>query len=128
MKTTVVLVTGSREFTDYLTIYNTIARVRAAIGPFALLHGGARGTDTFAALACRIQRIRVLDAVLPKWKPRGERGPIDYTAGLTRNIQMLDRQPDYVLGFWNGRSTGTAHCLINAIDRRILTMVVCVPR
>lgn len=119
MKQTIVLVTGSRGWTDYPAIYYTFARAKTVIGPFALLHGGARGVDTYAAVACRVQRIRVLDAVLPDWRPTRDKGKVDYGAGKSRNLKMLDRKPDYVFGFWDGRSRGTIHCLEAAIARRI---------
>ncbi len=40
-------------------------------------------------------------------------------AGPIRNREMLDRRPDLLLAFWNGRSPGTKDCINQAVKMKI---------
>ena len=107
-----VLVCGSRTWTDAKTIEK---RLRELPRGSEILHGGARGADTLAAgIALG------LGFYVEEW-------PADWTlgarAGLERNLRMLDEEPDLVLAFWDGSSTGTAHVVHAARRRGIATEV-----
>jgi hypothetical protein len=77
-----------------------------------IVHGGARGADRMAgelAHALGLQE-RVM---LPDWNSYGHR------AGFIRNLAMLDLDPERVLAFWDGASTGTGHTIAEARRRGI---------
>lgn len=76
-----------------------------------IIHGAARGADTLAGeealdLGFWVQRFPA------DWKRHG-RG-----AGFKRNLEMLDRDPDLVIAFGQGR--GTNHTVSKAQERGIV--------
>lgn len=108
-----VLICGSRDFADPFGVSLRIdARVAALPPACSVIHGNARGADRIAAEAAK----RHGHAVTPypaRWKEEGKQ------AGILRNIRMLDAQPDLVLAFWNGKSGGTQHTILEARRRGI---------
>lgn len=113
-----VLVCGSREF-------GNSDQARAAIShellhlpdDTVIIHGAARGVDTWAdaiAWECGIE----VEEYPADWERYGKR------AGIIRNVEMLETQPDLVLAFWNGSSRGTLHTITEARARGIETRVI----
>ena len=71
------------------------------IGSFTLVHGTARGADSFAASWAEWKKLPI-KAYPADWKRYNR------AAGSIRNQQMLDKEsPDLVIAFCGG--TGTAH-------------------
>lgn len=116
----VVLVTGSREWTDHQTIEHALAEELPPIGMGAALlnpsgppgnvivrHGGAAGADSIAASIVRAWGYRDdPDPVTPEeWRRFGKR------AGHLRNWRMVERGADVCLAFPLGRSPGTRGCM-----------------
>lgn len=114
-----IVVTGSRDWKDgqlierVLRHYNDSA---PALEEITLVHGGARGADFFAKVAATRLGWNVIECQAD-WDTHGK------SAGSIRNNQMLDRQPDLVLAFWDGQSRGTEHCMNEARERGIHTRV-----
>lgn len=109
-----VLVCGSRSWADPEPV-----RRRLALLPkdSTVIHGGALGADTLAGEAA--QRFRLEQRVFrPNWRRFGRR------AGVLRNLEMLDQEPDLVVAFWDGRSRGTRHTISEAVKRGIRVEVV----
>ena len=82
-----------------------------------IIHGDAKGADKAA------------DRCAKKWGWTVERYPADWntygkSAGIIRNTQMLDLQPDKVIAFWDGKSRGTLHTITEAQKRGIETHIV----
>lgn len=115
-----VLVCGSRSWSDGQAVHDRLARLpeRATI-----VHGGARGADQHATLAAAALGIPV-DVVPADWA----RGPFTRDgrnlAGFTRNMEMLDRRPDLVLAFWDGKSGGTLSTIEGARRRGIPVEII----
>jgi YspA, cpYpsA-related SLOG family len=108
-----VLVCGSRSWDRP----PEIGRRLAALPPHSeIIHGGARGADQIAATYAR-----ALGLPEKEFPPNWGRGR---NAGIIRNLQMLDEQPDLVLAFWDGVSTGTKHTIEEAQRRGIPVEVV----
>ena len=86
-----LLVTGSRDWSDYLIVLRELTLLHQAEGVEVVIHGNCRGADKLAGRAAKELRIPVL--VFPaKWDEHGK------AAGPIRNQQMLDEgYPDYVL-------------------------------
>ena len=103
-----VLVCGSRTWRDGGLIR---ARLTELPRGTTVMHGGARGADRLAGQVARTLGLTEVE-IKADWK----RGP---QAGLERNLRMLDEQPDLVIAFWDGVSSGTAHTLANARQRSI---------
>ncbi len=114
----VVLVCGSRKFTDPFTISIAIDKRMSELPvPTRILHGNAPGADRIAAAAGERHGHNV-QPFLPDWKRDGRR------AGILRNLRMLDEKPDLVIAYWNGVSKGTAHTISEARKRGIPVEVV----
>lgn len=77
-----------------------------------VITGGARGVDLHAHFeAMRLGHpTRIFR---PDWKANGKR------AGILRNLQMLDEEPDAVLAFCNQFSAGTMHMIRETLRREI---------
>lgn len=115
-----VLVCGSRTWRDQRKIE---ARLRQLPRGSIVIHGQARGADTIAGTIAEALGFDVR-AFPAEWRPLGRDGPVDYGAGKTRNLVMLDEQPELVLAFWDRRSTGTKHTIDAALERGIAVEVI----
>jgi ribA/ribD-fused uncharacterized protein len=103
-----VMVTGSREWEDEAAIRRRLARLPKHT---TIIHGAAKGADMMADRAARDLGFKVDDY------------PADWKAGLhagfERNKMMIDLQPDVVLAFHKGDSSGTAHAITLARMKEI---------
>lgn len=103
-----ILVTGSRYWTDKQKIKDSIlAQVGPLDEPIAtyIVHGGANGADSLAGEVARECGFREV-VFRADWKRWGR------AAGPMRNAEMLDRSdPDVVLAFPIGKSSGTRHMM-----------------
>ena len=115
-----VLICGSRGWEDY-------ERLRHHLSGFprgtVFIHGGARGADRLVDLAVRDENLEYdyeyeTEVFYADWETHGKR------AGILRNIEMLDEQPDLVVAFWDGESKGTKHTIEEAGRRGIPVEVV----
>jgi hypothetical protein len=113
-----ILVCGGRDFSDREMVFATLDLLNRRRGPFSvLLHGAARGADSFAeqwaernpgvlvwSFAAAWADLSHPDALI---KTRGKYGQqYDARAGLRRNQAMLDQgKPDLVVAFPGGRGT-----------------------
>lgn len=109
-----VVVTGGRGFTDAQRIAEDLD-VLLSLGLLRVAHGDAAGADALAEQA-------FLSGVTKKyaadWKSHRRR------AGLIRNVRMLEaEQPDLVLAYPDPLSSGTWHCVREALRRRISVLV-----
>lgn len=111
-----VAVVGSRTFTDEWLLTETLNAVRARLGPFVLVSGGARGADKLAAQWARRRLLGVLE-FLPDYAGHGRAAP------LRRNEQIVV-QADELVAFWDGQSSGTAHTLRLAAEKGIPVTLV----
>ena len=116
--TPVVLICGSRDFGNPDAARRAIAERLAELPQGAtIIHGGANGADMWAdgiAYGMRIAtRVFVAD-----WEQHGR------SAGILRNNDMLDLNPDLVIAFWNGFSRGTLHTITEAKKRGIAVEVI----
>ena len=109
-----VLVTGSRKWTDFGTIYERLSQLPK---DSLVIEGGASGADTLArTAAARLGFGRVTVKAL--WAKYGR------SAGVRRNRAMLDLKPDLVLGFRINNSAGTTDCIDEARRRGIAVEVL----
>jgi hypothetical protein len=105
-----VLVCGSRTFNDERAVRAALALLPRGT---KIIHGGARGADKLAATVADSMGFQV-EEFLPDYSTgRGRRAPLD------RNLHMLDQNPDLVIAFWDGRSTGTKFTIDEARKRGI---------
>ena len=99
-----MLVTGSREWKDYGTIYD----VMSEYGPHQLIHGGARGADSHAHhIAMELGWPEPIVV-----RPRYDLYPSN-KAPLIRNVEMVEMlEPgDVVLAFPIHKRSGTWNCI-----------------
>ena len=109
-----VLVCGGRDFCDVLFLSNTLDRLNKLHGPFkTIIEGNARGADQIAGGWAMDRGINLMK-IPADWEKHGR------SAGIIRNIEMLDLKPDLVIAFNGGR--GTDHTVSEAKKRGIKTM------
>jgi len=115
-----ILVTGSRDWEDDLlpryALKQYIDDWPATADPPTVMHGDCRGADRIAAAQALYLGFWV-EAYPADWSSKGKR------AGILRNIEMLDLEPDVVLAFRRNGSRGTTH-MIEAAKKRGVPVVV----
>lgn len=111
MSTAKVLFCGSR---GYNPRYRWLVDERVAkLEPGTLvIAGGAAGPDTWAEEAA-VERGLPVKVMRADWQMLGRQ------AGYLRNVQMLNEGPKLVVAYWDGRSNGTRHTVLEAIGRMI---------
>jgi len=82
-----------------------------------LISGGADGADKWAEKCANAAKLPII-VVKPNWAKYGKR------AGILRNEEMLDMEPNEVWAFWDGESRGTKHTITEAKRRGIETKVI----
>lgn len=99
----VVLLTGSRDWTDVGLIHDTLAGLRASVPGLVIRHGDCpTGADAIAKAWCDANAV-AQDPVPADWAAHGK------AAGPIRNQAMLDREPrpETYVAFHKGQSRGT---------------------
>lgn len=109
MSQPLVLFTGSRNWPYYLPVFEMVQRLQELLGPYTVMHGAARGLDTFAGIAARISELDE-EAMPAEWNLYGK------AAGGLRNTTMLRKRPVLVVAFWDGRSSGTLDTITKAVN------------
>ncbi len=107
----VVLVCGSRDYTDYQKIYDCLKSIKVSL----VIAGGCRGADALAARAARALGYPFLEFPAD-WQKFGK------AAGPIRNQTMLDEgRPDLVVAFHENPegSKGTKDMIRRAKSQRI---------
>lgn len=107
-----ILVTGSRDWTDEVTIRDALKAWHAALSrdgeEVVLVHGAARGADRIAKKIW-VEEMGLVDEPHPaRWRQYGK------AAGPMRNTEMVDLGADTCLGFPLEQSVGTFDCLDKA--------------
>jgi len=112
-----ILVTGSRDWKDYDSIFNSLS-IYPSDSSTVLIHGGCRGLDTIASKVAHDLNFSV-EQYSARWNIYG------YSAGPVRNKSMLKRLIEYkdqgytvkVLAFHPNlsESKGTKNCYDMAV-------------
>lgn len=109
----IVIVTGSRNWTDRKTLFDRLDAVHQATPITLLVQGGARGADHLA-FQWAVERGITWDQFDADWRQYGK------AAGMRRNREMLDNYPAAnVEAFPIGDSVGTRGCIREAQKRRM---------
>lgn len=123
MNSLIILVTGDRNWYEWETVENTLKAVLKvtdlAAADVTLTHGDARGLDTLAGEVA--EELGMTVEIYPaEWNRYGK------GAGPIRNRQMLDTDPDIVIGFHDSikTSSGTRDCLREARERKLPTTLI----
>lgn len=92
------------------------SRLRKLPRGAVVIHGGARGADQLAGTIAGALGFEVREFPAD-WKNKSR------SAGIQRNLLMLDQKPDLVLAYQINGSTGTQHTIDQARKRGIETEV-----
>jgi len=111
-----VLVCGSRSWTS-VEQTKTLYKVLDRLSPTHIMSGGAKGADYLAEVYAKSNAIPIT-ILTPNYKRDGKSAP------LKRNDWLLDRNPDLVVAFWDGVSTGTKYTIDGAHKRFLNVKVV----
>jgi len=103
-----ILVTGSRDWDDWLIVDQTLRQLNPENGlEHTLIQGGARGADQIAFDVAQTRGWRVKTEPA-KWAEHGK------AAGPIRNQVMVDMAPDICVVFHRNQSRGAADCGLRA--------------
>jgi len=106
-----VLICGGRSFDDYRRLEAELDALHAQYRFSLVIHGGARGADSFAGHWAFSRHIDVMK-VPAQWKRYGNR-----KAGPIRNAEMLTKEPELVIAFSGGN--GTADMVRKAVAANV---------
>lgn len=110
MKDYRVLVTGSRDWTDLLTLDKALGAEQCLAAMdrkrLVVVHGAARGADAMAEEWAKRNGVAV-ERHPARWRPGGVYNP---QAGLVRNREMVRAGADVCLAFIRSGSRGASHC------------------
>jgi hypothetical protein len=108
-----IVITGSRTWRESKIVTEVLSKYPP---DSKLIHGGAMGADRIAGRVAEKlgMTVEVMEA---DWERYGK------SAGFRRNDEMLDRNPDVVVAFWDGKSRGTKYTIDEANKRNIQTVV-----
>lgn len=105
------IICGGRDFSNYLLVKQTLAQYPLTL----IIHGGATGADSLAHTYAREHSIPT--KVFPAfWRMFGK------SAGMRRNLEMLEEKPDVVIAFPGGR--GTVNMVAIATQAGVQTILV----
>ena len=116
---TSILVTGSRDWPS-VGILNTVI-CEFLMGHIndnesvTFINGGAHGVDQMAQKYWRDNNVGNVITVYPDWHLHGKR------AGIVRNVDMMNMDPDYVLAFIYNTSKGSTFTLNESLRRGLKT-------
>jgi len=110
-------IVGSRNFTDYNLVNNTIKNLLCPLNYITcIVSGEAKGADFLAKRFAENQGISYIE-YLAAWYKYGK------SAGFLRNQTIIDNC-DMVLAFWDGKSRGTADTIKRAKKAKKPTFIV----
>ena len=111
-------IVGSRTFDDFEYLSDVISRIKSVT---EIVSGGADGTDSLAEKYAKKNLIPT-KIFLPKFKTDST---IAYHPKwfFARNEEIVNHS-DYVLVFWDGRSSGTKHVMEYARRKHKLIKVI----
>lgn len=95
-----ILVCGGRDYDDYASVEKALNHCLKNFKKISIIEGGAKGADSLARKWAIAHAVEVT-TINAKWGEFGKR------AGIIRNIEMLEMNPDFVIAFPGGK--GTAH-------------------
>ena len=111
-----VIVAGSRTFTDYNKLKQSISDNFDISTITQIISGGATGADTLAEQFATENNIEPI-ILKPEWDKFGK------SAGYRRNKDIIDNC-DVVIAFWNGESPGTKHSINIATKQNKKTIII----
>ncbi len=98
-----VAVVGSRGFTDWVVLKETLDMLHSEQPIDCIVSGGAKGADTLGERWAYLNGVETR-IYKPEWR---KNGVYDNTAGIRRNRDIV-RDADVVIAFWDHQSSGTA--------------------
>jgi len=93
-----ILVCGSRTWNNSAIIYDILSKLPKDI---IIIHGAAPGADRLAAKIAEEQLGLKVIPFPAKWNRYKK------SAGHIRNLEMANENPDKIIAFWDGISSGT---------------------
>ncbi len=111
-----VIIAGTRNFSDYPLMKDKLDRLRASIGVFEVVSGGATGADSLGERYANENELPL--KIFPaEWNKYGK------VAGYKRNEQMAQYAGACIV-FWDGKSKGTEHMINLATQYGLKTSIV----
>lgn len=106
-----IIVAGSRTFTNYAILHNTLQMLTKNLPNVTIISGDAQGADSLGVRYAKEKGHDVMHFPAD-WNKHGK------SAGYKRNVEMADNA-DAVVVFWNGISKGAKHMIDIAKERKL---------
>jgi hypothetical protein len=110
-----ILVTGSRTWTDWVTMRDALLHAHSRYPNAVLVHGAAYGADCLASAIWQHAR-GIAEAHSADWQMLGKR------AGVIRNMEMVNSGVTLCLAFIRDSSPGASQCADYAESRGVETI------
>lgn len=127
-----ILVCGGRDYSDRRKVFDTLDDIRKVLPISCIIHGDAKGADSFGKMYVKYTEGIAEEAYPAKWKDfshpdsvrkTGPYGDYNVMAGPIRNQQMLDEgKPDLVVAFGGG--SGTWDMIKRAKENQVMVLEV----
>ena len=110
-----ILICGSRSYQHLERVQQFVAKYLP--GSVEFIVGDAQGVDTIVVAEARRRKcdVQVFEAA---WETYGR------SAGMKRNLEMLDQMPHWIVAFWDGKSPDTKMMIETALKRQMNIQVV----
>ena len=111
-------IVGSRTFSDYEQFKKSISDNYDINDIDCIISGGAKGADLLGKQFATENHIKLIE-YLPEWDKYGK------SAGFKRN-ELIWREADEGIAFWNGESKGTQHSfkLAEKLNKKIKIVLI----
>lgn len=118
----IVIVCGSRSFTDYDLFKKRLDHLLGKSKTLTIISGGAEGADRLAQEYAG----HIIGCTLKIYRPnyvKYSKNP--KVAPIKRNEQMVDESgATHLVAFWDGKSPGTKHIIAYATEKGLKVKVI----
>jgi|SRR3990167_1752432 len=110
-----ILICGSR---NYQHLEHVQQFINTLSNDTEIIVGNARGVDEIAVAQTSRRKFTHVAVFEAAWETYGR------SAGMKRNLEMLDQMPHWIVAFWDGTSPGTKMMIETALKRQMDILVV----
>lgn len=111
-----VIIAGGRNFENYLLLKLKCDKILKNTTDIQIVSGGSKGADLLGERYAR-ERHYLVKRFEADWDKEGK------AAGPIRNTKMAE-YADYLIAFWDGKSTGTKDMIYKATANNLIVRII----